>query len=168
MRFRVTVDYGDDRIRTYLVYASDISTAETISLEYAQGMLSVAADDDVEDYPDDFDAVFGPVEISDDELRDVLERNGYVTAASRIAAGEGRKEATAYMLEDPPAYNDGEARWLHSYIQWLHHTASPVPLEVNERCGSCGADIGPSSSFPWHDEDEDCRSIRQPLRKETR
>lgn len=31
-----------------------------------------------------------------------------------------------------------------------------------ESCGSCGADLGPSDSFPWHREDEDCRSIHDP------
>lgn len=33
-----------------------------------------------------------------------------------------------------------------------------------EDCGSCGADIGPSDSFVWHLEDEDCRAIRQPTK----
>lgn len=32
-----------------------------------------------------------------------------------------------------------------------------------ESCGSCGADIGPSSTFPWHTEDDDCRAIRSPV-----
>lgn len=34
---------------------------------------------------------------------------------------------------------------------------------LNESCGSCGADIGPSIQFPWHIENEDCRAIRQPI-----
>jgi hypothetical protein len=38
-----------------------------------------------------------------------------------------------------------------------------TPLEVNEECGSCGADIGPSSTFPWHSDEEDCRACREPL-----
>ena len=29
-------------------------------------------------------------------------------------------------------------------------------------CGGCGADLRPSTSFPWHYPDEDCRAIRQP------
>jgi hypothetical protein len=33
----------------------------------------------------------------------------------------------------------------------------------NEECGSCGADIGESTSYPWHLEDEDCRAIRHPV-----
>ena len=33
----------------------------------------------------------------------------------------------------------------------------------NESCGSCGADIGPSDSFVWHLDDEDCRAIREPV-----
>ena len=37
------------------------------------------------------------------------------------------------------------------------------PLEVNEECPICGADIGPSSLFVWHFEEEDCRAIRDPL-----
>ena len=39
------------------------------------------------------------------------------------------------------------------------------PVEGSERigdCGACGADIGPSDSFPWHYPDEDCRAIRTP------
>jgi hypothetical protein len=33
-----------------------------------------------------------------------------------------------------------------------------------EDCGACGASIGPTTDFPWHWPDEDCRAIRQPLR----
>lgn len=29
-------------------------------------------------------------------------------------------------------------------------------------CGICGADLGPSTSYPWHYYEEDCRAIRQP------
>lgn len=36
-------------------------------------------------------------------------------------------------------------------------------LLVNETCGSCGADIGPSSSYPWHRANEDCRAVREPV-----
>lgn len=32
-----------------------------------------------------------------------------------------------------------------------------------EDCGSCGSDIGPSTSYPWHWADEDCRSVRPPI-----
>jgi hypothetical protein len=44
-------------------------------------------------------------------------------------------------------------------------SANPAtpPLDVNEDCGSCGGHIGPSSSFVWHYDDEDCRAIRQPV-----
>ena len=34
---------------------------------------------------------------------------------------------------------------------------------MNESCGSCGGDIGRSSSFPWHYGNEDCRAIRDPI-----
>lgn len=39
------------------------------------------------------------------------------------------------------------------------------PQEINsdEACESCGADIGPSTSFPWHWGDEDCRAIQEPI-----
>lgn len=40
------------------------------------------------------------------------------------------------------------------------------PWRPNEECGSCGADIGPSATFPWHGESEDCRAIRDPLKGE--
>lgn len=29
-------------------------------------------------------------------------------------------------------------------------------------CGTCGADLGPSDTFIWHYDDEDCRAVRQP------
>jgi hypothetical protein len=35
-------------------------------------------------------------------------------------------------------------------------------IEVNPTCGSCGADIGESATFPWHLADEDCRAVRTP------
>lgn len=38
-------------------------------------------------------------------------------------------------------------------------TAREEPLES---CGSCNADLGPSSTFPWHYPDEDCRAVREP------
>ena len=30
-------------------------------------------------------------------------------------------------------------------------------------CGGCGADLGPSQTYPWHEADEDCRAIRPPV-----
>ena len=32
-----------------------------------------------------------------------------------------------------------------------------------ESCGSCGADLGPSPSYPWHWPWEDCRACREPF-----
>jgi hypothetical protein len=32
-------------------------------------------------------------------------------------------------------------------------------------CGSCGADYGPSASYPWHYPDEDCRAVRPPVQE---
>ena len=37
----------------------------------------------------------------------------------------------------------------------------------DEDCGSCGVHLGPSTSFPWHGEDEDCRSIHEPIKEES-
>lgn len=43
-----------------------------------------------------------------------------------------------------------------------------VPLDFEEvednpdECGSCGGDIGPSETYPWHLDSEDCRAIREP------
>lgn len=51
-RFRVTVDYGDDRIRNYAVTASDAGVAIASALAYANDLLSVDATDDWEDYFD--------------------------------------------------------------------------------------------------------------------
>lgn len=42
-----------------------------------------------------------------------------------------------------------------------------IPLAVNEECGTCGGDVGPSSTFPWHYEDEDCRAVREPILEPT-
>jgi hypothetical protein len=54
--YRATVDYGDDRIRTYLVTADSIEEASTKATEYAVDMLSVDVLDDVEEWDeDDFD-----------------------------------------------------------------------------------------------------------------
>lgn len=44
--------------------------------------------------------------------------------------------------------------------------AKMIRVEPFESCGSCGADFGPSSSYPWHLEDEDCRAIRPPVTPE--
>lgn len=30
-------------------------------------------------------------------------------------------------------------------------------------CPTCGCDIDPSDSFPWHYWDEDCRMVREPI-----
>jgi len=32
-----------------------------------------------------------------------------------------------------------------------------------EECGSCGADVGRSSDYPWHYPWEDCRATRNPI-----
>lgn len=56
-------------------------------------------------------------------------------------------------------------------LQGLSEHIAPGDVELlewagvpeSESCGSCGADIGPSASFPWHLPDEDCRAIRQPV-----
>lgn len=34
---------------------------------------------------------------------------------------------------------------------------------ATESCGSCGADLGPSRTYPWHLDSEDCRAIREPV-----
>lgn len=39
---------------------------------------------------------------------------------------------------------------------------------VNNECGCCGGDIGPSPTFPWHYDEEDCRAIREPVTLEVR
>lgn len=31
-----------------------------------------------------------------------------------------------------------------------------------ETCGSCSALLAPSTAYPWHLPDEDCRAIRTP------
>jgi hypothetical protein len=36
-----------------------------------------------------------------------------------------------------------------------------------DSCGCCEADLGPSLTYPWHLEDEDCRVIRQPITAES-
>ena len=52
---------------------------------------------------------------------------------------------------------------------------SPLPENLRGRfpesgddargsCPTCNADLGPSSSYPWHLPEEDCRAIRQPIK----
>lgn len=42
------------------------------------------------------------------------------------------------------------------------HEAMKLEEESAQSCGSCGADIGSSDSYPWHGSDEDCRAVREP------
>lgn len=49
-RFRVTVDYGDDRIRTYAVTAKDAFEASDSALKYANSMLTVDATDEWDEW----------------------------------------------------------------------------------------------------------------------
>jgi hypothetical protein len=39
---------------------------------------------------------------------------------------------------------------------------APPELPSRKTCGSCGADLGPSDSYPWHNENEDCRAVKDP------
>lgn len=34
---------------------------------------------------------------------------------------------------------------------------------LESECPACGADYGPSKTYPWHWPDEDCRAIREPV-----
>lgn len=45
------------------------------------------------------------------------------------------------------------------------HDAEVDDWILNEECGSCGGLIGPSSHYPWHYDSEDCRAIREPLKR---
>ncbi len=36
------------------------------------------------------------------------------------------------------------------------------PPGDEDSCQSCGAELGPSSTYPWHFVDEDCRIVREP------
>lgn len=54
-KFRVTVDYGDDRIRTYAVTAVDTGVAIASALVFAQEMLTVDAADDWEEWGEEPD-----------------------------------------------------------------------------------------------------------------
>jgi len=40
-----------------------------------------------------------------------------------------------------------------------------LDMTMNEECGSCGGDIGPSTVFVWHHEWEDCRAIHLPVER---
>jgi len=50
--FRVTVDYGDDHIRTYAVTAATADQAIASGTRYAESMLTVWARDDWDDWLD--------------------------------------------------------------------------------------------------------------------
>jgi hypothetical protein len=63
-------------------------------------------------------------DMSDTEFCEILERNGYPSAAERIWMGEDRASATAYILEDVDRYDDGESRWLRDHIRALQASDS--------------------------------------------
>lgn len=48
--YRVTVDFGDDRIRTYAIKAGNETAAGLEGLAHAEAMLTVCAADDWDDY----------------------------------------------------------------------------------------------------------------------
>jgi hypothetical protein len=53
-------------------------------------------------------------------LADYCEHNGYPSVGENLAAGQTQEEATAYLLDQPPWYDDGEGRWLADYVRALH------------------------------------------------
>lgn len=56
------------------------------------------------------------------ELIDVLERNGYIEAATGIRTGASVEEATAYALGGRPQYADHEGEAVQRYIDRLQQT----------------------------------------------
>ena len=61
--------------------------------------------------------------ITDAELAELCDRNGWPSVGERLASGETQAEATAYLVGEAPIYDDGEARWLQDYLESLHGPA---------------------------------------------
>lgn len=53
--FRVVIGYGDDSLRAYKVWASDLTHAEYLAKQYAMTLLYVSATDDVDAEDWDYD-----------------------------------------------------------------------------------------------------------------
>jgi hypothetical protein len=61
--------------------------------------------------------------ISDAELADYCEKDGWPFVGEQLAAGMTQQEATAYLIGEAPMFSDGEARWLQDYLEFLHGPA---------------------------------------------
>lgn len=61
---------------------------------------------------------------------------------------------TFEILLSTPIWSDAHDR--------IENERGEAKKESARSCGSCGADIGPSDSYPWHGADEDCRAVREP------
>ena len=63
-------------------------------------------------------------------------------------------------MSKEPVQKRIDGRWVQPELtdeeqEWLEEGECPI----------CGADYGPSDSFPWHWPHEDCRAIRKPLNR---
>jgi hypothetical protein len=109
-------------------------------------------------------------------LKHAMKRQGH-DMVKKAPAKDGHLTSAPYYLRDRKgryAIHDGQ--YMLRDLAADFRLKIPVYLEIygdfpgvinmetlNESCGSCGADIGPSTSCPWHEANEDCRAVREPL-----
>ena len=66
--------------------------------------------------------------ISDTELAELCDRNGFPSVGDELAAGKTQEAATDYMVgrsfdeEYGYPYEDAEGHWLREYVEWLHRS----------------------------------------------
>ena len=58
--------------------------------------------------------------ITSREFADILERNGFLTAANDVREGRNWRDSTAYCLHAPLSYRDNEGLWLNEFLAALH------------------------------------------------
>jgi hypothetical protein len=73
-------------------------------------------------------------------------------AAVRLAYEIAEEDIWPLWRVGDSLYDDG---------QELRGKVQCVPYEGS--CGCCNADLAPSTTYPWHYRDDECRATRQPL-----
>lgn len=83
---------------------------------------------------------------------DIIEHDdtGQVVASVTWLDQRGRRGTTS-----------GEPR--NPHMAALLARAARAGVTCPDDCGSCGADLTPSVTYPWHYPDANCRAIREPL-----
>lgn len=115
-RFRVTVDYGDDRVRTYAVWAFTVEDAERVGLDHVNGLLSVCATDDADEHDDSvFDDTLG-ADVKEGRVKlmhaDVLWYPGDdLTPAGFVCFGRMSDGTVSFPLGHPRPFEKDRDAW---------------------------------------------------------